>query len=298
MTRPLPQLPPNGLFGWRTGEAPVRRQGGIEVIGVPSDVGNAYVSGARLGPAAIRKASLRLPQPAAHGHDRGDVEVFDGADWAQVVERTRACVADTAGAGAFPLVLGGDHAVSYAAVAALDHLGPIDVAWFDAHTDFCPLTDPGWHNHKQVLRRIADLAHVERMLVIGHRGLTYFDESQQWPTLTVVGCDRGGDALPLPIEWLRGDRPLYVSVDIDALDPCLAPGTGHPVPGGLGLSALCDLMRALVRERHVVGADVMEVNPMLDHGDMTSLAAAEILSVLVGALAGRRAPRRVAGAVP
>ncbi|TNY25934.1 hypothetical protein BV497_11415 [Fulvimonas soli] len=274
-------MPPHGLFDWAAGEAPARRKGNIEVIGVPSDFGNAYVSGARLGPAAIRASSLGLPQPAAGGIDRGDVEVFDDADWAQIIERVRAAVVDTAEAGALPLVLGGDHAVSYAAVAALDQAGPLDIVWFDAHTDFCPLTDTGWHNHKQVLRRIAGLGHVGRMLVIGHRGLTYFDETQQWANLDVIG---GG---PLPESWLRSERPLYVSVDIDSLDPCIAPGTGHPVPGGLGLPALCDMLRTLARERRVMGADVMEVNPLLDHGEMTSLAAATALAALLDGMAAR-----------
>ena len=280
MIQPGLQATAHGLFGWDSGE-PTRRHGSVEVLGVPSDIGNAYVSGARLGPAAIRAASLRLPRPALRGCDRGDVEVYDGADWAQVVERARACVAETVAAGAFPLVLGGDHAVSYAAVAALERLGPVDIVWFDAHTDFCALTDAGWHNHKQVLRRIAGLAHVGRMLVVGHRGLTYFDETRQWPTLEVLGEG------PLPPHWLHGERPLYVSIDIDALDPCAAPGTGHPVPGGLELPALCDMLRTLARARRVAGADVMEVNPLLDHGDTTSLAAATALGALLEALAER-----------
>lgn len=272
------QVPEHGLFGWSLGE-PAWRKGGVEVIGVPSDVGNAYVSGARLGPASIRAASLRLPRPGIRGCDRGDVDVYDGADWAQVIERIRARVEEIVEVGAFPLVLGGDHAVSYAAVAALECLGPIDIVWFDAHTDFCPLTDPGWHNHKQVLRRIAGLAQVGRMLVVGHRGLTYFDETRQWPHLEVLG--KG----PLPQHWLCGERPVYVSVDIDSLDPCVAPGTGHPVPGGLELPALCDMLRTLTRARRVAGADVMEVNPLLDRGELTSLAAATALSALLEALA-------------
>jgi agmatinase len=284
--RPSLQLPPRGLFGWPTGEVPGDRDGIIEAIGVPSDAGNAYVSGARLGPSAIRAASLGLAPPAVTGTDRGDVEVFDGADWAHIVERIRTIVADTAQAGAFPLVLGGDHAVSYAAVAALERNGPLDIAWFDAHTDFCPLTEPGWHNHKQVLRRIAGLAHVGRMLVIGHRGLTYFDETRQSANLDVIA---GG---PLPEHWLRGERPLYISLDIDSLDPCYAPGTGHPVPGGLELPALCHMLRLLARERSVVGADVMEVNPLLDCGGMTSLAAATALAALLDGMASRFPARR------
>jgi agmatinase len=180
-------------------------------------------------------------------------------------------------------VLGGDHAVSYAAVSALDHVGTLDIVWFDAHTDFCPWPVSDWHNHKQVLRRIASLPHVGRLLVVGHRGITYFDESSQWPTLEVVGRMSPGDVPTFPSSWLQGERPVYVSIDIDVLDPCTAPGTGHPVPGGLGLETLCAMVRTVAHSRRVVGADVMEVNPSLDHEAMTSRAAAEVLSALVQA---------------
>jgi agmatinase len=278
----------NGLFDWASGSASLSRQGGIEVVGVPSDFGNTYVSGTRLGPTAIRRSSLRLPRPTVHGHDHGDIEVFDGADWVDIIERVRRSVSDIVAAGAFPLVLGGDHAVSYAVVSALDRIGPMDIVWFDAHTDFCRWEEADWHNHKQVLRRIAGLPYVERILVIGHRGVTYFDESQQWPTINVVGCPSQGQSMSIPDVWLRSERPLYLSIDIDVLDPCTAPGTGHPVPGGLDLETLCALIRTLSLDRRVVGADVMEVNPSLDYVEMTSMAAAKALSVLVNAVARQR----------
>jgi agmatinase len=280
MTRALT----NGLFGWPDDDTRFEERGSVGVIGVPSDFGNAYVSGARLGPSAIRRSSLRVPFPGVGGRDHGDVEVFDGADWVDIIARTRQAVSDIVEACAFPLVLGGDHAVSYAAVSALDRYGPIDIVWFDAHTDFCPWDDTDWHNHKQVLRRIAALDHVGRMLVVGHRGITYFDESQQWPNLEVAGFPPSGSPPCIPAAWLRGERRVYISIDIDVLDPCTAPGTGHPVPGGLELETLCEMVRSVVHEREVVGADLMEVNPSLDYAGMTSTAAAEVLSVLVSAV--------------
>lgn len=273
----------HGLFGWPQGNAGSLARGGVGVIGVPSDFGNAYVSGARAGPEAIRRSSAAMPLRDVAGHDFGDVDVFDGADWAEIVERTAERVRAIASRGAMPLVLGGDHAVSYAAVSALDRAGPFDIVWFDAHTDFCSWHGADWHNHKQVLRRIASLPHVGRLLVVGHRGITYFDESLQWPALEVVRPALPGHAPSIPSSWLEGERPVYVSIDIDVLDPCTAPGTGHPVPGGLGLVTLCSMVRSVARSRHIVGADVMEVNPFLDYEAMTSRAAAEVLSALVRA---------------
>ncbi|NID06231.1 hypothetical protein HBF26_15155 [Luteibacter jiangsuensis] len=273
----------HGLFGWPRGEITSLVPGDVGVIGVPSDFGNAYVSGTRAGPEAIRRSSASMPLQDVAGHDLGDVDVFDGADWPEIVERTGERVRRIAGQGAMPLVLGGDHAVSYAAVSALDRVGTFDIVWFDAHTDFCPWHGADWHNHKQVLRRIASLPHVGRLLVVGHRGITYFDESLQWPALEVVRSASPGHAPSIPSPWLEGERPIYVSIDIDVLDPCIAPGTGHPVPGGLSLDTLCNMVRTVARRRHIVGADVMEVNPLLDHEAMTSRAAAEVLSVLVRA---------------
>lgn len=273
------------LFAWPRSDLRAPESGVMEVIGVPSDFGNAYVSGTRLGPAAIRRASLGVASPQASGIDHGDVQVFDGADWADVIQRVRDAVKDVVQRGGCPLVLGGDHAVSYAAVSTLAEYGPLDIVWFDAHTDFCPWAATDWHNHKQVLRRIASLPNVERLLVVGHRGITYFDESSQSPKLDVVGIPSCGQITSLPPSWLCGERPVYLSIDIDVLDPCAAPGTGHPVPGGLETGALCDLVRQVAARRNIVGADLMEVNPTLDIEAKTSDAAARVLAVLVDAIA-------------
>jgi arginase family enzyme len=276
---------PTTLFGWprevRHGEGAA-----VAVVGVPSDYGNAYVSGGRQGPAAIRSASLGLDVPMDAGTDHGDIVVDDGVDWPGIVARTQDAVLVHHLAGDIPLVIGGDHAVSYGAIAAIASRTPVDIVWFDAHTDFCPWDAELPHNHKQVLRRVATLPGVDRILVVGHRGMTYSDESSQDPRLDVVpveGCMAG-----LPRAWSRTGAPVYVSVDIDALDPTIAPGTGHPVPGGLTIADLVGCIRAIAAQRQIVGFDLTEVNPLLDHDRMTARAAATILAhvtVLVAAQA-------------
>jgi agmatinase len=268
------------LFDWPAGPG-LTRAGSIEVLGVACDFGNAYVSGARLGPAAIRAASAQSMRPLRQGRDLGDIAVADGADWPGIVARTRAAVDAIVSAAAIPLVLGGDHAVSFGAVAAVAAQGPIDVVWFDAHTDFCPWSADEPHNHKQVLRRIAGLEQVRRMLVIGHRGLTYFDESTQARTLDVCAISEGRPVLPH--DWASPGRPIYLSVDVDVLDPTLAPGTGHPVPGGLDVETVCTLIRSIAAHRTIAGLDLTEVNPMLDHQAATARAAATILAAAADA---------------
>ncbi|MGH8079922.1 MAG: arginase family protein, partial [Lysobacter sp.] len=201
-----------GLFGWPGAGV---SQSLVEVLGVPSDVGNGIASGVRFGPEAIRAASLRLPHPGIAGVDRGDVAGVHTCDWSEVLARAQRAVEDIVGRGAIPLLLGGDHAVSYAAVAALRGRGPLNIVWFDAHTDFCAWAGGDWHNHKQVLRRISGLAHVGRIVQIGHRGITYFDESQQSPQMQVVTANAAPSlSVRALLDFLPADEPVYVSVDI------------------------------------------------------------------------------------
>ncbi|MEA3053930.1 MAG: agmatinase [Sphingomonadales bacterium] len=279
------------LFGW-PGLNGQPRGNEIEVVGVPSDSGNSIASGARLGPAAIRRASLAL-RPDAIGIDHGDIGHVHGCDWEDVLEQVEASVEAIIRRKSRPVILGGDHAISYAAVAALRDCRPLNIVWFDAHTDFCAWPNESWHNHKQVLRRIAGLDHVGRILQIGHRGITYFDEASRFERLKVVTAGEaqtsGAEAV---LEHLPSDEPVYMSIDIDAVDPRWAPGTGHPVPGGLSVARLIELARLIASDRDIVGLDLMEVNPLLDHRDMTGAAAAAILAALVPVLAG---PGRAAG---
>lgn len=271
------------LFGWPLSTERVPSCG-IEVLGIPSDAGNGIASGARFGPEAIRDASMVL-QAEAIGVDHGDLDCVHGCDWEEVLQRAEAFVHQIVRRRSVPIVLGGDHGVSYAGVAALRDCRPLNVVWFDAHTDFCQWQGGNWHNHKQVLRRIAGLEHVGRIVQIGHRGITYFDETRRFEKVTVVTA---GAAPKLREEWILQQLPetesVYISIDIDAVDPRWAPGTGHPVPGGLSAALIGRLGRMIASRRHVVGLDVTEVNPLLDHGQMTSTVAAEILSEIVPAL--------------
>jgi agmatinase len=283
------------LFGWpRQGE---RSPGNVEVLGVPSDSGNSIAAGARLGPAAVRRASLSCRTDMI-GTDHGDLSDVHGCDWAEVLKRVQETVEAIYRRGSRAILLGGDHAISYAGVAAWPKPTALNVLWFDAHTDCCAWEGGDWHNHKQVLRRIAGLNHVGAVVQVGHRGITYFDEAAQFERITVLTA-RAAEAASAEclLALLPAEEPVYMSIDIDAVDPRWAPGTGHPVPGGLSVARLAGLARAVADNRHVVGLDMMEVNPLLDHCDMTSAAAAAILAEIVPALA-RPSPSRTVRSVP
>jgi len=271
------------LFGWPTDTA-VSDRGAVEVIGVPSDFGNGITSGARFGPAAIRKASLAMTCAVA-GVDRGDIGRDRRGDWQDVLAEVEQIVGDMIRRRVRPIVLGGDHGISYAAVAAARTFRPLNVVWFDAHTDFCRPTGEDCHDHKQVLHRIAALPHVGQILQVGHRGMTYFDEIARFTRLSVITAREAyGVTTDELLRQLPVDEPVYLSMDIDALDPRWAPGTGHPVPGGFSVARLGELARTIAEHRQVVGIDLMEVNPMLDIDGKTSAAAAALIAVVVPAL--------------
>ena len=262
-------------------------------------MGNGIASGTRRGPAAIRTASLAF-DPGVRGIDHGDVGQVCGRDWEHVLIDVEAKAADIIARGSRPITLGGDHAVSYAAIAGTRMSQPLNIIWFDAHTDFCTWPQSAWHNHKQVLRRISGLDHVGRIVQIGHRGITYFDEAQRFDRITVVtAADAEREPLSGILNALPVGEPVYISIDIDVLDPRWAPGTGHPVPGGLSVPLLIDLAGKIADHRNVVALDLMEVNPLLDHEHMTSMAAAKVLASLVSKLGNRSddvTPRRSAAA--
>ncbi|WIG97551.1 arginase family protein [Myxococcus sp. SDU36] len=272
------------LFGWpRAEEGSPRAR--IEVIGVPSDCGNGGASGARFGPEAIRRASQSFQLEVA-GVDRGDLEGVHGHDWAEVLVSAQREIERIVEGDAIPIVLGGDHSISYAAVAALRRHPTLNIVWFDAHTDFCAWSGGRWHDHKQVLRRIAGLGHVGRILQIGHRGITYFDESARSNKMTVMSASAARSAPPESVlEPLPEGEPVYISVDVDAIDPRLAPGTGHPVPGGVSGELIEKMASLIASRRRVVGLDLMEVNPLLDHRDTTSALAARMLAAVAPHLA-------------
>jgi len=283
------RLAPVSLFGWPSRSRSRTPGSCVEVVGVPSDSANGIESGARFGPQSVRRASLSLVPPKIAGIDHGDLDLTQDHDWPDLLEPIQRVVEEITARRSLPVVLGGDHAISYASIAGLHARGPLNVVWFDAHTDFCAWSGGESHNHKQVLRRISGLAHLGRIVQIGHRGMTYLDESRLSDKMMVVTAAAAATLRSETLlEFLRPDQSVYISVDIDAVDPNAAPGTGHPVPGGLSPALLIELAGLVMSNRHVVGLDLMEVNPLLDCGNLTSAVGANILLQLVSALAQER----------
>ncbi|BBZ60217.1 agmatinase [Mycolicibacterium monacense] len=278
----------------------------VAVVGVPFDSGVSYRPGARFGPAHIRASSKLLrtyhprldvePFAVQQVVDAGDIAVnpFDIAEAITAIERH----SDELRSGGAKLVtLGGDHTIALPLLRSLhrEH-GPIAVLHFDAHLDTWDTYFGAPFTHGTPFRRAGEegLLDPEHCLHVGIRGPLYAPtdlSDDRVLGFQVVGSDDYQlEGLATVIERMRariGDAPVYVSVDIDVLDPAHAPGTGTPEAGGMTSRELLLSLRSLVGA-NVVGADIVEVAPAYDHAEITGIAAAHVAYELISVLAANR----------
>jgi agmatinase len=265
-------------------------------LGVPSDAGATYQPGARLGPFHVRRVSalvqgwhpqLRIAPFAATGAVDGGNVVFPPFDREAARAATERTVAAVLRHGAVPFIVGGDHSLTYPALRAVaNRHGPLALVHVDAHLDTSgPEVWGDAHHHGTPIRHAIEegLVAPGRLWQIGVRG--------PWGTPSdgdlaaghgarVVDPDeierRGPACIAREIRSVVGDEAVYLTFDVDAVDPAFAPGTGTPVPGGLTAREALALVRALAGV-HLVGMDVVEVTPALDHADLTAHLAAHLL---------------------
>lgn len=262
----------------------------VVVSGIPFDCAVTNRPGARLGPRAIRAASTQLQELKSfpHGIDPfAHLAVADAGDCyldphhpASIADAIEAHCRWIVQAGAKPLSLGGDHFVAYPLIKAMAaHHGPVALLQFDAHCDTWPAMVAGDGpeiDHGTMFARAAreGLIDVTKSTQVGLR--TYNDSDHGFEILTAPWVHRNGIDAAIDVARTRvGDAPLYVSFDVDGLDPAFAPGTGTPVMGGLASWQALEFMRGL-DGANLVGMDVVEVAPAYDHAEITALAAATV----------------------
>ena len=275
----------------------------VAVVGVPFDSGTSYRPGARFGPAAVRQGSrlLRPWHPGLQVAPFGAQQVADAGDIAcnpfdikEAMDQIEAAAAGLLAGAAHLLAIGGDHTIAYPLLrVASQRFGPVALVHFDAHLDTwqtyfgAPLT------HGTPFRRAAEegLFSEEHSIHVGIRGPLYAqsdleeDAELGFRTVSAMDIERLGiDGVVTAIRERVQDRPLYVSVDIDVLDPAHAPGTGTPEAGGFTSREVLGILRGLAGMR-LVGADVVEVAPAYDHAEMTAVAAAHICYELLALMA-------------
>jgi agmatinase len=204
-----------------------------------------------------------------HGCEAGDLPLDESA---ADVPRISAAAEQAAREGAMPLFLGGDHMVSFPIVRGLaaSH-GPLNILHFDAHPDLYDDFAGDPHSHASPFARIMEGGHARRLVQVGIRTLNrHCREQVARFGVEVVEMD-GFDARAVPIP----DGPLYISIDLDALDPAFAPGVSHHEPGGLSTRELLSVLHRVAGP--IVGADVVEYNPVRDVNGVTAALAAKLV---------------------
>ena len=281
----------------------------VAVLGIPFDNGTSYRPGARFGPMAVRQASRHL-RPGHHVEldcapfgliqvaDAGDVPVtpfsIDGA-----VAQIAAHAGDVMRGGRTVIAIGGDHTVALPMLRSVARVhGPVALVHFDAHLDTWDTYFDAPVTHGTMFRRAFEenLLIEDHSIHVGIRGPVYghadLADDKRFGFRTIRASDIDDLGIGGTIEAITeraGDLPVYLSVDIDVLDPSFAPGTGTPEVGGLTSRELLRVLRGLTG-LHLVGADVVEVAPAYDHAEVTALAAATVIFDMIALLA-RRKPR-------
>jgi agmatinase len=263
------------------------------VTGIPFDQAVTNRPGTRLGPRAIREASALQTFDPPYGWDGyspleelaildyGDM-ALDYAHTADVPERIEAHARSILDAGAACFVMGGDHSITLPLLRAHARKhGPLALIQVDAHTDSWPDDDPARIDHgtfayKAVKEGLIDVkrsAHVGiRTVVEDNLGIPIHDAREVHA--------RGADAVARTVRERAGTAPVYLSFDIDGLDPAFAPGTGTPVWGGLSSAQAALFLRELAGI-NLIGGDVVEVSPPFDHAGITAIAGAHVLFDLI-----------------
>ena len=276
---------------------------GVAILGVPFDSGVSYRPGARFGPQAIRAGSKLLrpwhsnldvqPWYAHQVADAGDLapNPFDIEEAIRQIQGGAAATMQKANA---ILALGGDHTIALPLLRqARVHHGPLALVHFDAHLDTWDTYFGAAYTHGTPFRRAFEegLLAPDRNAHVGIRGSLYGTTDLQDDAgfgfdivSTVDVATAGVDAAVERIRKRVGDSPVYISIDIDVLDPAHAPGTGTPEPGGLTTREVMLILRGMAG-LPLVGADVVEVAPPYDHAELTALAAANLAYELLALFA-------------
>jgi agmatinase len=259
----------------------------IAVMGVPFDEGSPYLAGSRLGPRALREHSLRFVGGGSKGFynpetarqyleyemanglivDVGDADILPTnveKTFENITEMTRALLAR----GAMPLILGGDHSITYPVIRGFD--SPLHVVHFDAHTDYAPFVHDLRFTNQHPFRHITPMKHVLSLTQVGIRSLRESEEM-------VGGSQRDGNRVVMMSEFRRlgaaglaevvpANAACYVSIDVDVLDISLVPGCVSAEPNGMTYAELRDTLKEIAIRADVIGFDFVEVNPQLDVG--------------------------------
>ena len=271
------------------------------ILGAPFDFGTQWRAGARFGPRAVREASTLFSFGHAGAYDHEDDAVY--LENARIVDigdadivhtdtekshaNIQSGVAAILRAGALPVVVGGDHSVNIPCVRAFDGGGPIHILQIDAHLDFVNERHGVRHGHGNPMRRAAERPYVSGLTQLGIRNVSstaregYEDARRMGSDILSVRQVRRLGAEKTAALQPSGAR-IYITIDIDAFCPSIAPGTGTPSHGGFLYYEVLEILQHAVRAHEVVGVDLVEVAPDYDPSGSTQILAAQLLLNLLG----------------
>ena len=274
----------------------------VAVLGAPFDFGTQWRAGARFGPRGIRDAStlFSFGHSGAYDHEDDvtylteDVKIVDIGD-ADIIhtdtikshKNIEKGVRSILKAGALPVVLGGDHSVNIPCVNAFSNSGPIHILQIDAHLDFVDERHGVKYGHGNPMRRAAEKNYVTGLTQVGIRNVSstskdgYEDAKAMNSDILSVRQTRKIGPKNL-VGRIPKDSNVYVTIDIDAFCPSIAPGTGTPSHGGFLYYEILEILQHLSKQNKVVGIDLVEVAPDYDHSGSTTILAAQILLNFLG----------------
>ena len=274
----------------------------VAILGAPFDAGTQWRAGARFGPRAVREASTLFSFGHAGAYDHeddvtylpGDVTIVDMGDadiihtdtegsHANIEEGVRAILA----AGALPVVIGGDHSVNIPCIRAFDEQADIHILQIDAHLDFVDERHGVRHGHGNPMRRALEQEHVTGLTQVGIRNVSS-TAREGYEDARAMGSDilsvRQARALGPQgvLQHVPAGARLYVTIDIDAFCPSIAPGTGTPSHGGFLYYEVLELLQMAAERHEIVGIDLVEVAPDYDPTGSTAILAAQVLLNFLG----------------
>ncbi|MBW4962942.1 agmatinase [Sulfitobacter sp. CW3] len=274
----------------------------VAILGAPFDAGTQWRAGARFGPRGVREASTLFSFGHAGAYDHeddavylpGDVNIVDIGDADIVHTDTKQSHANIEtgvrailDAGALPVVIGGDHSINIPCIRAFDGQGDIHILQIDAHLDFVDERHGVRHGHGNPMRRAAEQDYVTGLTQVGIRNVSstaregYDDARAMGSDIISVRQARKMGTMGVLAHVPEGAR-LYVTIDIDAFCPSIAPGTGTPSHGGFFYYEVLELLQAAAKRHEIVGIDLVEVAPDYDPTGSTSILAAQLLLNFLG----------------
>ena len=263
------------------------------ILGVPFDEGTWGWPGERYGPRAMRESSQEYNHDLTEGfyYIDGDRTVLKGKRWvdvgdvpvmptvpSQTDDKITEMVGKIRSKGAFPIVLGGDHSITFAVLRAVDV--PVTVLHFDAHLDTWSGA-LGNLDHASWVNRAAQLPNVKKVIQLGQRGLANDEEAManarkaRTTIITAEQIHRSG--IERVLAQIPASESIYITFDVDVMDPTLAPGTGTLEPDGLNFSEIDGLLKGVTSKGRLIGMDIVEVNPMRDGSTRTEQTAIRLL---------------------